>query len=319
MVTKKYTLNEVFKNIAYDIIDGLIGDDGAEARLTAADILGVVGAPTTQLDIENADTKKVKDYMRSILAFVKHTHLSVNSYTKEGLNEIFRQKWLPTIPEEEQRRFTTELALIIGFDESGYAIIKEDLLQWYLDQRRHGKEYTKIDYTLYKSAKGDTRVKLPVLNPGAKFKTYTLVKSDDGVFDLDKSFHITEAQWYEILHRATNGELRMVWCFLQQPGHRSSVLQLQNIYGIKWGSLNSSNTSLGRRACDAMGDFEITDPLRPDVERMWPIAMWHGQDVDGEFYWELRPELAAAATRYFTKTHYPGVPETKPNTAQHDI
>lgn len=139
-----------------------------------------------------------------------------------------------------------------------------------------------------------------------------IINEIDG-FQCVRSF-VTEEQWYELLGDVSDKTLDVLSCFLQLPNGRGSVVDIEEMFGIKWQSANIIITMLGKKAHDELyPNVEIQYPDgRWGGNKRWPFAMDRGRMENKFFVYELRPELYRAAKRYLNDINWTYVKPLRP-------
>lgn len=117
---------------------------------------------------------------------------------------------------------------------------------------------------------------------------------------------VSEEDWNHILNGISENVKTMLYCYLQQPGYRGDELTVGNRYGIDWKSLNGSIVSLGMRARKYTGIIIHGTGVLDGQTKVWPHVMDKGVMKNDLFEFELRPELARAATRYLHQCGFVG-------------
>jgi len=293
-------INDIEKAVAYEIIVTM-GDDGLNALLTADDLLSNMAVPVTQFDFTYANRSNLKKLMISVEKFLKSSKLTVNSYTKAGLQSKFENLWIPSLSNEEKERMIAEYRLVDGFDADGYAIFNQKAYTAWKGIFDKG-QIPRFKYKVPQFGKGSTSIELIDDRP------FTIYKAADVDGYWCAPLDISVDMWCKIIKGATVNIKRMLQCYLQveEKNRRVSLYELEKRFGIKWESFNSCNTALGRRA-QRMLNFTVVDTDDETRSRYWSTAMTKGREENGLWVWEPRPELMAAAEIVLREENFPKV------------
>lgn len=292
---KLYKFETVISNIYYDLID-LIGMDGLHAEIEIEQLVATMAAPITRLDFDNTPSEKLKEIMRKMKSYMK-THHRWQNLTKEALVRRLMYDWVPSLTQEEMKNLVMEFRLIGGFTDDGFAIIKPDTYQIYLNNKLKNeaeKNPFQILYGTITDIQGSASGMRWSDKKYENTREYRSVEKEGGYWTVDHE--ITEDEWYRLLKERTSGKLRNVlMAYLDLGEHRASPLNIEQWYGIDKFSVNASNTMLGRRAKIRM-NIEIHDNM--ENTRCWSVAMNRGRgEGENGFVWEMRPELRKAVAR----------------------
>lgn len=292
-------IKDINKAVAYEIIMAM-GDDGLNALLTADDLLAAMAVPVTQFDFTYTDRSKLKQLMLSIERFVKFSRISVNSYTKAGLQAKIEKLWVPSLSEKQKQEMIAEYRMVDGFDTDGYAIFNmQNYNNW---KGIFDKGQTpKLKYKEPQFGKATSTVELIDDRP---FTTYHQEMVDGFVEVL---VDITKEEWEQIIAGATTPIKRMLQCYLQAGrGNRYSLFQLEDMFGIRHDALTGSIVALGRRA-QRMMNFAVVDTKNPDTRHYWSTPTTRTRKENGLWVWELRPALMDAAEKVLREEHFPEI------------
>lgn len=301
MSKKLYDAQTVVKNIYFDMID--LMEDGLDSKLTSEDILRLMVAPLSRLDYESVEKDKLKKIMVSVHLFMKRSKLRFDLYNKVGIEHTFARLWIPSLTEIEKFKMLSEFRMIKDFDDDGYVIFNETIYESY--KKLKCNPYLKITYGPGLKSLG-TKASSEKIGDD-NHQVFTCVQDADGYFD--NPMNINAEEWYEIIKDATKGIKMVLNCYTQMPDYRGSCLDIEHRFGIKANVVNSYNTALGFRARSMMGNFELIDEKDDNKNVVWSIAMCHGRWENKEFFWQLRPELAEAAIRFFKEDGYEDIKE----------
>ncbi len=100
-----YTLQQVLKNIYFDIIQWM---DNHEGSISLDDLLLTIAVPCARLDYAQTDYQKQTLIMKDVNKIIKRNNLRCNRYTKQGLRNIMAEKWLQGLAETEKCRLVTD-------------------------------------------------------------------------------------------------------------------------------------------------------------------------------------------------------------------
>jgi len=114
-------IEDITRAVVYEVYLAM-GDDGLNALLTADDLLASMAVPVTQFDFTYVDKSRLNKLMLAVYDFLRRSRLSVNSYTKAGLQAKFENVWVPTLSNEQKQDIIAGYRLVDGFNEEGYAI-----------------------------------------------------------------------------------------------------------------------------------------------------------------------------------------------------
>lgn len=291
-----YDFNDVEKNVFHEVITAM-GEAGIEAQLTADDILRVMAVPMTRLDYDTVPPQKLKTVMRSVRDFMVASRRRFDSMTKIGIAHYLEKEWLSALSEEQKRAMVTEYSLFSGFDNDGFAIINPTL---HKINATLGKPQRPIAYkAIARPSNGGPLLKI---GTDSEFKTFVNRPDAEGRWTCD--LHITEGNWYDILQGVSEKTKRMLQAYLQMPDYRSSCKGIEVAFGLHKHGIEGCVVGLGQRARRMMADFEVVDENDLENPRIWPIAMGLGRWENGQFVWQLRPELARAAKRYLAECNF---------------
>ena len=291
-------IEDITRAVVYEIITAM-GDDGINALLTADDLLASMAVPVTQFDFTYTDKGKLKKLMLAVYDFIRRSKLSVNSYTKAGLQAKFESIWVPTLSDEQKKELISDYRLVDGFDADGYAIFNVQNYNAWKGIFDKG-QIPRFEYKRPQFGKDSKAIELIDDRP------FTIYKSEniDGYWcvPLDISVDL----WVKIIRGTTTNIKRMLQCYLQvtELNRRVSLQELEKRFGIKWESLNACNTALGRRT-QKMLNFAVVD--QDNIPRCWSTAMTRGRDENGLWVWEPRPELMEAAEIVLREENFPPV------------
>lgn len=291
-------IEDITRAVVYEIITAM-GDDGLEALLTADDLLASMAVPVTQFDFTYVNKGRLNKLMLAVYDFLRRSRLSVNSYTKVGLQAKFESVWVPTLTNVEKQEIIAGYRLVDGFDEEGYAIFNVQNYNSWKTIFDKG-QIPKFEYKRPQFGKGSKTIELIDDRP------FTIYKSEnvDGYWcvPLDISVDL----WVKIIRGTTTNIKRMLQCYLQvtEPNRRIPLQEMEKRFGIKWESLNACNTALGRRA-QRMLNFAVED--QDGISRCWSTAMTRGRSENGLWVWEPRPELMEAAEKVLREENFPPV------------
>ena len=291
-------IEDITRAVVYEIITAM-GDDGINALLTADDLLASMAVPVTQFDFTYTDKGKLKKLMLAVYDFIRRSKLSVNSYTKAGLQAKFESIWVPTLSDEQKKELISDYRLVDGFDADGYAIFNVQNYNAWKGIFDKG-QIPRFEYKRPQFGKDSQAIELIDERP------FTIYKSEniDGYWcvPLDISVDL----WVKIIRGTTTNIKRMLQCYLQvtELNRRVSLQELEKRFGIKWESLNACNTALGRRT-QKMLNFAVVD--QDNIPRCWSTAMTRGRDENGLWVWEPRPELMEAAEIVLREENFPPV------------
>ena len=290
----------IIKAINYEIIHAT-GEEGINALLTADDLLAAMAVPVTQYDFTYADRLKLKKLFLSVERFMKSSKLSVNSYTKAGLQAKFETIWTPTLSQEEKQELIADFRIVDGFDEEGYAIFNEKTFLTWQGLFEDAKNIPDLKYKVPQFGSGSSSVELIDNRP---FTTYhhTYI---DGFKEV--ALAITEYEWCQIIKNASGSIKRMLQCYLQAGrGQRYTLFQMEDMFGMKADSLTGAIVALGRRAQNML-NFAVIDEDEPDVRHFWSTPTIRARKENGLWVWELRPELMGAAEKILREEKFPEV------------
>lgn len=291
-------IEDITRAVVYEIITAM-GDDGLEALLTADDLLASMAVPVTQFDFTYVNKGRLNKLMLAVYDFLRRSRLSVNSYTKVGLQAKFESVWVPTLTNVEKQEIIAGYRLVDGFDEEGYAIFNVQNYNSWKTIFDKG-QIPRFEYKRPQFGKGSKAIELIDDRP------FTIYRSEniDGYWcvPLDISVDL----WVKIIRGTTTNIKRMLQCYLQvtEPNRRLPLQEMEKRFGIKWESLNACNTALGRRA-QRMLNFAVED--QDGISRCWSTAMTRGRSENGLWVWEPRPELMEAAEIVLREENFPPV------------
>lgn len=288
----------IVKAINYEIIQAA-GEEGIHALLTAPDLLAAMAVPVTQYDFTYADRSKLKKLFLSVERFMKSSKLSVNSYTKAGLQTKFETMWTPTLSQEEKQELIADFRIVDGFDEEGYAIFNEKTFLTWKGLFEDAKNIPDLKYKVPQFGKGSSSVELIDNRP---FTTYHHTYKD-GFKEVELS--ITEEEWCKIIKNASSSIKRMLQCYLQAGrGQRYTLFQMEEMFGVKADSLTGAIVALGRRGQNML-NFAVIDEDEPDVRHFWSTPTTRARKENGLWVWELRPELMDATEKVLREENFP--------------
>lgn len=290
----------IIKAINYEIVQAT-GKEGIHALLTADDLLAAMAVPVTQFDFTYVDKSKLKKLFLSVERFMKFSKLSVNSYTKAGLQTKFETVWVPTLSQEEKQELIADFRIVDGFDEEGYAIFNEKTFLTWKDLFENAKNIPDLKYKVPQFGKGSSSVELIDDRPFTTYHhTYT-----DGFKEV--ALTITEDEWCKIIKNASGSIKRMLQCYLQAGrGQRYTLFQMEEMFGVKADSLTGAIVALGRRAQNML-NFAVIDEDDPDVRHYWSTPTTRARRENGLWVWELQPELMDAAEKILREEIFPEV------------
>ena len=289
-------IEDITRAVVYEIITAM-GDDGLEALLTADDLLASMAVSVTQFDFTDINKGRLNKLMLAVYDFLKRSRLSVNSYTKAGLQAKFESVWVPTLTNEQKQDIIAGYRLVDGFNEEGYAIFNVQNYNSWKTIFDKG-QIPRFEYKRPQFGKGSKAIELIDDRP------FTIYRSEniDGYWcvPLDISVDL----WVKIIRGTTTNIKRMLQCYLQvtEPNRRIPLQEMEKRFGIKWESLNACNTALGRRA-QRMLNFAVED--QDGISRCWSTAMTRGRSENGLWVWEPRPELMEAAEKVLREENFP--------------
>lgn len=291
-------IEDITRAVVYEVYLAM-GDDGLNALLTADDLLASMAVPVTQFDFTYADQGKLKKLMLAVYNFIRRSKLSINSYTKAGLQAKFESVWVPTLSDDQKKELISDYRLVDGFDTEGYAIF-------------NSKNYNAWKSIFEKGQVPRLEYKRPQFDIGSKAieliddRPFIIYRSEniDGYWCVP--LEISVDLWVKIIRSASNGIKRMLQCYLQitEPNRRIPLQELEKRFGIKWESFNACNTALGRRA-QRMLNFAVVD--QDGISRCWSTAMTRGRSENGLWVWEPRPEVMEAAEIVLREENFPPV------------
>ena len=112
---------------------------------------------------------------------------------------------------------------------------------------------------------------------------------------------LTEEDWIKVLYAADDGkhkrQLDVLRMFLIQPGHKGTCAKIGKEYSMCDSAINVLIQHFGKFAQNNCGK-EFCIESNDDNNTFWPIAMLGQQLKDGNFEWELRPELVLALQHF---------------------
>lgn len=290
----------ILKAINYEIVIAM-GEEGTHALLTANDLLAAMAVPVTQYDFQYADRSKLKKLFLSVERFIKSSKLSINSYTKAGLQSKFETLWVPTLTEIEKQELIADFRIVDGFDEEGYAIFNEKTFNTWKELFKNAQNIPDLKYKAPHFGSSSSSVELIDDRP---FTTYHH-DFNDGFKEVKLS--ITEDEWSLIIKKSSNSIKRMLQCYLQAGrGQRYTLAQMENMFGVKADSLTGAIVALGRRAQN-MFNFAVIDEDEPDVRHYWSTPTTRARRDNGLWVWELRRELMDAAEKLLREENYPEI------------
>ncbi len=290
----------IVKAINYEIVTAA-GEGGTHALLTADDLLAAMAVPVTQYDFTYADKSKLKKLFLSVERFMKLSKLSVNSYTKAGLQAKFETIWTPTLSQEEKQELIADFRIVNGFDEEGYAFFNEKTFKTWQELFKNPQNVPDLKYKAPQFGSSSSSVELIDNRP---FTTYHHT-FNDGFKEVELS--ITEDEWSQIIRKASNSIKRMLQCYLQAGrGERYTLAQMEEMFGVKADSLTGAIVALGRRAQNML-NFAVIDESEPDVRHYWSTPTIRARKENGLWVWELHPELMDAAEKLLREENYPEI------------
>ena len=290
----------ITKAINYEIVK-VVGEEGTHALLTPEDLLAAMAVPVTQFDFTYADRSKLKKLFLSVERFLKSSKLSVNSYTKAGLQTKFKTIWAPTLSQEEKQELIADFRIVDGFDEEGYAIFNEKTFNTWQELFKNSRNIPDFKYKVPQFGSGSSSVELINNRP---FTTFHHVYNE-GFKEVELS--ITEDEWTQIIKKASNSIKRMLQCYLQAgKGQRFTLARMEDMFGVKADSLTGAIVALGRRAQNML-NFAVIDENEPDVRHYWSTPTIRARRENGLWVWELRPELMNAAEKVLREENYPEI------------
>ena len=194
-----------------------------------------------------------------------------------------------------------DFRIIDGFDEEGYAIFNKKTFKTWKDVFSKGINIPRLKYKVPQFGSGSSAVELIDDRPFTSYHhTYT-----DGYKEAPIS--ITTEEWCQIIEHASNRIKRMLQCYLQAGrGQRYTLLQMEEMFGVKADALTGSIVALGRRAQNML-NFAVIDEKDPDVRHYWSTPTIKARKENGLWVWELRPELMDAAERVLRDEKFPEV------------
>lgn len=291
-------IEDINKAVVYEIITAM-GDDGLNALLTADDLLASMAVPVTQFDFTYVDKSRLNKLMLVVHDFIRKSRLSVNSYTKAGLQAKFESLWLPTLTQEEKQDIISGYRMIDGFSDEGYAIFNVQNYNAWKSIFEKG-QIPRFEYKRPQFGKGSKAIELIDDRP------FTIYKAEnvDGYWCVP--LDISADLWEKIIRGSSNGIKRMLQCYrqLDVPNKRLRLLEMEERFGIKWKVFNACNTALGRRA-QQMLNFAVVDVNDESKRRYWSTAMTRGRSEEEQWVWEPRPELMEAAEKVLSEEHFP--------------
>lgn len=292
-------IEDINKAVVYEIVTAM-GEDGMNALLTADDLLASMAVPVTQFDFTYANKGNMKKMMIAVDKFIRLSRLSVNSYTKAGLQTKLENLWVPTLSMEEKQAFISEYRMVDGFDDEGYAIFNQkNYLAWkgIFDKG----QIPRFKYKMPTFGRGSSSVELI---DNREFTTYHEVMID-GFREVP--IPITKEEWKKIIEHASTPIKRMLKIYLQAGrGSRNSLFKLEEMYGVKAEAISGSVVALGRRA-QLMLNFAVIDDKDPDVRHYWSTPTTRTRKEEGLWVWELRPNLMDAAEEILNKENFPEI------------
>ena len=288
----------IIKAINYEIVVAA-GEEGVHALLTADDLLAAMAVPVTQYDFTYADKSKLKKLFLAVERFMKSSKLSVNSYTKAGLQTKCETIWTPTLSQKEKQELIADFRIVDGFDEEGYAIFNGNTFSTWKSLFEDAKNIPDLKYKVPQFSRGSSSVEL--IDDRA-FTTYHHTYTD-GFKEVELS--ITAEEWSQIVKNASNSIKRMLQCYLQAGrGKRYTLYQMEDMFGVKADSLTGAIVALGRRAQNML-NFAVIDEDEPDVRHYWSTPTTKARRENGLWVWELRPELMDAAEKILREEKFP--------------
>lgn len=293
-------IEDITKAVVYEIITAM-GDDGLEALLTADDILASMAVPVTQFDFTYVDKRRLNKLMLAVFDFLKKSKLSINSYTKMGLQAKFEKLWVPQLTKEQKQEIIADYRIIDGFNHDGYAIFNVQNYKLWKSIFEKGQT-PRLEYKRPQFGKGSKAIELIDDRP------FTIYKAEeiDGYWSVP--LDISAELWEKIIKGASSGIKRMLQCYrqLDVPNKRLNLLEMEKMFGIKWEVLNACNTALGRRT-QQMLNFAVVDVGDETKRRYWSTAMTRGRSENGQWVWEPRQELMDAAEKVLLDENFPPV------------
>ena len=292
-------IEDINKAVVYEIVTAM-GEDGMNALLTADDLLASMAVPVTQFDFTYANKGNMKKMMIAVDKFIRLSRLSVNSYTKAGLQTKLENLWVPTLSMEEKQAFISEYRMVDGFDDEGYAIFNQkNYLAWkgIFDKG----QIPRFKYKMPTFGRGSSSVEII---DNREFTTYHEILID-GFREVP--IPITKDEWKKIIEHASTSIKRMLKIYLQAGrGSRNSLFKLEEMYGVKAEAISGSVVALGRRA-QLMLNFAVIDDKDPDVRHYWSTPTTRTRKEEGLWVWELRPDLMDAAEEILNKEKFPEI------------
>ncbi len=299
-------IEDITKAVVYEIVSAM-GDDGLEALLTADDLLASMAVPVTQFDFTYVDKRKLNKLMLAVFEFLKRSKLSINSYTKVGLNAKFEKLWVTSLTKEQKQGIIADYRIVDGFDNDGYAIFNAQNYHSWKSIFDKGQT-PRLEYKRPQFGKGSKAIELIDDRP------FTIYKAEEINGYWCVPLDISTDLWEKIIKGASNGIKRMLQCYrqLDVPNKRINLLEMEKMFGIKWEVFNACNTALGRRT-QQMLNFAVVDENDDTKSRYWSTAMTRGRSENGQWVWEPRPELMEAAEKVLSEEKYPTVNTNESN------
>lgn len=140
----QYEEKEILKSAYIDLINSA-GVDGINAKLKAINILPIIAAPYTQLVTRNTDVSAMRAIAKELKLYLSVTQRSFSGMPYETILSILRDEWAASLTPERMEEIASNLSFIDHFDSDGYAVFKETLWDFHVQQYKR-KTYRRIEY-----------------------------------------------------------------------------------------------------------------------------------------------------------------------------